>query len=518
MLTVEPFDGFFSDSHFQEFRERLKELLQSDSLLEVLDDGMALVDRDLKVTWANQAFQKINGNYQSNQGFYESLNSPEILGPDYCPFHTAMTGRSVLTRLHSKDKVFYDLRIIPVQDGNGMVHQMISILRDVTQEVQRQQKLDALHQAGKELAALPTEQLAEMSTEERVELLKINIRRLTHDLLKYSVIEIRLLDKTSGKLVPLLEEGMTPDASSRVLFASTEGNGVTGFVAATRESYLCHDTNNDPLYLEGSVGARSSMTVAICVGDDVLGTFNVESPQPNSFRHQDLQFLEIFSREIAMALHTLDLLSAEKRSTANQFVDAFRKEVSLPVDDILHLGTAMLDRWIGHDPEMELQLRQILHEARHVKQLIQKIGEDLTPIPTDIPQDSKANLLKNFRVLVIDHDERVRRSAHLLLGRFGCIVETAKDGKEALIMARMANYDAVLTDIRLPDMGGYEIYQKLRTAQPNAQVILMTAFGYDPSHSIVKARQDGLKHVLYKPFRIEQMLAALSENSKSKMI
>ena len=37
----------------------------------------------------------------------------------------------------------------------------------------------------------------------------------------------------------------------------------------------------------------------------------------------------------------------------------------------------------------------------------------------------------------------------------------------------------------------------------------MTAYGYDPSHSIVKARQEGLRFVLYKPFRVDQLLDAL---------
>jgi hypothetical protein len=43
----------------------------------------------------------------------------------------------------------------------------------------------------------------------------------------------------------------------------------------------------------------------------------------------------------------------------------------------------------------------------------------------------------------------------------------------------------------------------------------MTGFGYDPSHALVKARQDGLQQVLYKPFRVEQMLSALEGNSPS---
>src|SRR5262249_2550184 len=154
----------------------------------------------------------------------------------------------------------------------------------------------------------------------RVELLKSNIRRFTHDLLHYDVVEIRLLDRQTNRLEALLEEGMMPEAAGRVLYAKAEGNGVTGFVAATGKSYICADTATDPLYIEGAEGAHSSLTVPLLWQDQVIGTFNVESPRPNAFGEDDLQFAEIFCREIASALHTLELLSAEKRSTVSQSI------------------------------------------------------------------------------------------------------------------------------------------------------------------------------------------------------
>ena len=89
--------------------------------------------------------------------------------------------------------------------------------------MQQQQKLDALHKAGQELAAMSPDQLADMSIEERVELLKVNIRRFTHDLLHYDVSEIRLLDRQTGRLEPLLAEGMTAEASQRAWFEVRSG-------------------------------------------------------------------------------------------------------------------------------------------------------------------------------------------------------------------------------------------------------------------------------------------------------
>jgi CheY-like chemotaxis protein len=429
-----------------------------------------------------------------------------------------LTGKTVTTRLHGRSNRYFELHVTPVQNAEDKVIQLISLCSDVTAEVQQQQKLDALHQAGRELAALSPDQLSEMSVEERVELLKLNIRRLTHDLLHYDVVAIRLLDPQTNALDLLLQESMTPGATARVLYAKAEGNGISGFVAATGKSYLCPDTANDPLYVEGAAGARSSMTVPLIVHDKVIGTFNVESPKLNAFGEDDLKFAEIFSREIASALHTLQLLTAEKQSTASKSIEAISREVALPVDDILASATSVLDRYIGHEPEMADKLKKILANARSIKQSIQRVGEDLAPMRTGFrPGETPHPALKGLRLLVVDNDERVRRSAHAILGRFGCIVETARDGQEALTIARLSTYDAILTDIRLPDVSGYDVYCRLREAQPQARVILMTTYGYDPSHAIVKCRQEGLRHVLFKPFRVDQLLDALEHPAENEV-
>lgn len=518
LLRAEHFDGVFANAQNPDLWQQAASLLQSERVLEALMDGVAVVNADLAITWANPAFEMWSGGQARGRSFYEALGSPEILGPDFCPFHTALAGKSVVTRLHCRDNRYLELHVTPVYDSDDKITQLISLGRDVTAEVQQQQKLDALHQAGNELACLAADQLSEMSAEERIEHLKRNIRRLTHDLLHYDVIEIRLIDRSTGKLEPLLLGGMTPEAAARVLYAKAEGNGITGYVASTGKSYLCPDTTNDPLYIEGSQGARSSLTVPLIIQDQVIGTFNVESPKLNAFGEDDLKFAEIFGREIAAALHTLELLTAQTRSTASQSIEAISREVALPVDEILTAATTVLDRYIGHEPEMAEKLRQILANARSVKQCIQRVGENLVPTPSsNIANDVRLPRLKGLRVLVADNDERVRRSAHGILGRFGCIVETARDGQEAQTMARLGTYDAILTDIRLPDMSGYEVFRQLRQAQPQAQVILMTSYGYDPSHSIVKARQDGLKHVLFKPFRVDQLLDALAQLKNTEL-
>ncbi len=256
-------------------------------------------------------------------------------------------------------------------------------------------------------------------------------------------------------------------------------------------SYVCPDTTKDPLYLEGAAGSRSSLTVPLIIHGTVIGTLNVESPQPDAFDDRDRQFIEIYGRNIAAALNTLELLEAEKVSTASASVEAINRELAIPLDDIITDATTVLDRYAGHDEDIIARLRHLLYRAREIRSLIHKAGSTIVPQPKQSPP-ATAPRLAGTRILVVDADESIRRSAHHLLGSQGASVETARDAHEAIALMRQAPYSTALVDIRLPDLDGYETYKRLREVQPNVPIILMTGFGWDPSHSIVKARQEGL--------------------------
>ncbi|MGH7129457.1 MAG: response regulator, partial [Planctomycetaceae bacterium] len=222
----------------------------------------------------------------------------------------------------------------------------------------------------------------------------------------------------------------------------------------------------------------------------------------------------LFCREVAVALNTLELLVAEKMTTATESTETMLREVAGPVDEILNDAAWILERYVGHEPHVCERLQRVLNNARDVKQVIQKVGRDITPqlASHPFPRRPERPRLRGKRILVVDSDESVRRAAHELLGRYGCEVETAHHGEEACLMVRRFDYDAVIADIRLPDMTGYECFHSLREIRADLPVILMTGFGYDPSHSIVKARQHGLTSVLYKPFRLDQLLTEVEKS------
>ncbi len=513
-LAREKFAGIFVDGQHLTEAFRIGKLLQNERILQGMPDGIVLVDAENIIIWSNGRLKEWSGHeVVVGMNFYSALNSPEILGPDFCPFHSALaTGKDSSSTLRTADNRFFHVHSAPVCEAGGPPQHLIITIHDVTQEMLQQQKLAAIHQAGMELADLTPDELSHMSVEERIELLKSTILHYTKDLLQFDVVEIRLLDQLTGKLEPLLALGMQLEAANRALYAKPQGNGVTGFVAATGKSYLCEDTTEDPLYLEGCKGAKSSLTVPLTLHDQVIGTFNVESPEPRAFTESDLMFLEIFTRDVAVALNTLELLVAEKASAAAESVEAIHGAVALPVDEILNDAVNIMERYIGHQPDVAERLQRVLRNARDIKQVIQKVGQKLAPTQAhpQAKQLEKRLGLRGRRVLVVDADDSVRSAAHALLERYGCIVETAHDGAEALCMVRNVTdedgYNCIIADIRLPDMNGYELMVKLKEVLGVVPIVLMTGFGYDPGHSIVKARQAGLQLVLYKPFRLDQLL------------
>jgi len=496
------------------------QLVRNDRLLQELPDGVVMLDSENTILWGNGRLRTWTGREEViGENFYHVLGSPEILGPDFCPFHTALsTHKASTSTLRCTDNRYFRIHAAPVLEiGRDAPQNLVVTIHDMSEEVLQQQKLAAIHQAGVELADLTTDEIANLSVEERIELLKSNILQCTQDVLQLDVIEIRMLQQETRELIPIMSVGIVPLAATRKLYASNEGNGVTGFVAATGKSYVCEHTTEDPLYIEGSEGARSSLTVPLMLHEQVIGTLNVESPEANAFTESDLQFLEIFARNVAVALNTLELLVAEKASTAAASVEAIHSAVALPVDEILNDAVKVMERYIGHEPEVVEQLQSILRNARDIKRVIQKVGQSMAPaVACPIHDETEARpTLAGKRILVVDADESVRSAAHELLERYHCIVETAHDANTACSLVKNlgadVTYDVIIADIKLPDMNGYELLCKLRKMSEDVPLVLMTGFGYDPDHCIVKARQEGLSCVLHKPFRLDQLISAVEE-------
>jgi len=111
------------------------------------------------------------------------------------------------------------------------------------------------------------------------------------------------------------------------------------------------------------------------------------------------------------------------------------------------------------------------------------------------------------RVLVVDDEENIRLVLRTLLKRHGYEVETAPGGDEALGLVESFGPDVVITDVRMPRMGGMDLLSTLRAKGNDATVIVMSAYGnLDQAIEAIKA---GAYDYIQKPFKPDEIVLAL---------
>ncbi len=116
------------------------------------------------------------------------------------------------------------------------------------------------------------------------------------------------------------------------------------------------------------------------------------------------------------------------------------------------------------------------------------------------------------KILVVDDDPAVRESVSEILAAEGAEVALVGNGREAIERIRRERFDLVLSDVVMPEMDGYELFQAARREAPDTPVVLMTAFYYDQDHVIKRSRLEGLDGVLFKkPVNPERLVKTLAE-------
>lgn len=496
----------------------ITETIDCASLLAQLPDAVLKIDQYEQIVWANRAAHRllnipVNGEV-SLPKLFDLWSQAQIVGPDFCPVNSVMaTGKQAKTTVRLDEKSFFEFTVTPIPGNSPSGGKLLlATLRETSDEVLQQQKLDAVHQAGLDLGDLDREDVLDLSTHERVELLKSKLLYYTQELLEFDTVEIRIVDQETGHLKPLLDFGMDPTAATRELLASPQGNGVTGFVASTGKSYLCEDTTNDPLYLPGAAGAKSSLTVPLIRHDLILGTFNVESPQPGAFTATDLRFVELFCREVAIALNTLELLEVEKETSIAASTKRMLCEVADPVDEILSDTCWMFERFSAGDSETSDRIRRILNHTQDIRKLIRDNSVNCNAESVRSPKLGNAHPhLIGKRVLVVDMDVEVRKSAHEIMEQYDMTVDAVRTADEALRMVRTFAYHVVIADKSPPDMKGSEMFRSLREIHEHLPIMLMTGFGYDGEHTLVKCREMGMRKTLYKPFIVDQLIKSIED-------
>jgi DNA-binding NtrC family response regulator len=111
-------------------------------------------------------------------------------------------------------------------------------------------------------------------------------------------------------------------------------------------------------------------------------------------------------------------------------------------------------------------------------------------------------------VLVADDEESIRELLARTLALAEYDVETVGDARAALDRLRMADYDLLIADLRMPGMDGLLLVREARRMHPTLSVIIIT--GYSTEASAIEAVNLGVVGYLVKPFRVPQVLSAVA--------
>jgi DNA-binding NtrC family response regulator len=110
---------------------------------------------------------------------------------------------------------------------------------------------------------------------------------------------------------------------------------------------------------------------------------------------------------------------------------------------------------------------------------------------------------KNMRMLIVDDEQIVLRSLSDWFRDDGYVVGTASSGKEALAKVTEEEWDIFLIDIKMPGMSGLDLQKRIKEINPDAVIIIMTAFA--SVDSAVQALKEGAYDYLTKPFDPEHV-------------
>ena len=117
--------------------------------------------------------------------------------------------------------------------------------------------------------------------------------------------------------------------------------------------------------------------------------------------------------------------------------------------------------------------------------------------------------MKTYRALVIDDEQIVLDSVSKILAEENYEVDTALSSREGLDWALQRQYDIVLTDVRMPEIGGMRVLRDVKRAKPSLPVVIIT--GYATVQSAVQAMKLGATDYLEKPFTPEELLKAVAQ-------
>lgn len=228
---------------------------------------------------------------------------------------------------------------------------------------------------------------------------------------------------------------------------------------------------------------------------------------------------------IGFAKDVTEMVRRDQLAVMGEIAVGLSHKINSPLETILN-ELALIERGKGDVPKRLASIRASVSEISDQLARLQEMAElknytntsylgerQMIDLSESAPAADQASPLEGARILVVDDDPGVRRTLAELLESDGSRVSQAENGLDAMRKLEQDQFDLVLSDVVMPDMDGYDLYQESRRLYPELPVALMTGFYYDHEHVIKRSRLKGLEGVLFKkpvdPDRLRQTLGEM---------
>lgn len=129
------------------------------------------------------------------------------------------------------------------------------------------------------------------------------------------------------------------------------------------------------------------------------------------------------------------------------------------------------------------------------------------PLAADVPTRGAPSADHAYNILIVEDHSDARQALRALLELAGCAVQEAEDGSAGIEVALRHQPDFVLLDIGLPNLDGYNVARRIKTAKPAIRLVALTGYGREEDKK--RATEAGFDAYLVKPVDIERLLAVM---------